>query len=392
MQRGCGKDDKLYKAVLKNNLSLIGEILSKGIVLDQWAYTLDDVSPLELAARNNNIQILQLFLGVLKDKQNLKSDFNNATYESASAGHKESFDLLFQYLLAENAINSFDINYLLTYASLGGNIEIMESVLKEASKFKGWNINFADQDPTALMISSRKGNLEMVKLLIEHGADPDFVDYQNDYCYDSAVRLAVMEEKWDVVEYLIPLTKNASAKRYAKRNLDKALRIAPPTQKKTQNHKKVEKFPSEVDIEQFITAQSGAKIIDFEIGKGEEIKRGDIAQFKINIGLLGFDYGNSTKLKSIGNKVSKWKIMRHPSYGVIIGVGFTGVPFEEGVLGLRIGGLRRLLLLPELATTPWKDTPWERYMSKEGNEPESIAYGAYLVFDVKLLSIRKDDN
>ncbi len=65
------------------------------------------------------------------------------------------------------------------------------------------------------------GEINLVKLLVDSGADVDYVEPSKDIC-ESALRLATLNQKWEIVEYLILVSKNQQDKRYAKQKLSKA--------------------------------------------------------------------------------------------------------------------------------------------------------------------------
>lgn len=231
------------------------------------------------------------------------------------------------------------------------------------------------------MSASISGQLDVVRFLVERRANVDFIAPKHDFM-DSAVRYAVQNEHWDVVEYLIPHVRNQTDKRFAKRNLDKALGKVSLTPKKPR--KKVIIFPRRVDFDQLIETELGVKYIDYVIGEGESIQEGDIAIFNAQVQPLGFDYCDnggtfeSYKVvrKAIGNKVSYWMLESWKNKSVNIGKGSVNLAFEKGVLGMLVGGMRRVLIPPELSPK-WSDF-------------DPMAEGDTVVYDVKLLAIKKN--
>ncbi len=78
-------------------------------------------------------------------------------------------------------------------------------ILKQAM---GLDINARnDHNQTALMLAAQKGNIDLIKLYIDHGADINLYDNYG----DTALSLAERNNHYNVIEFL--KTKNANQKR-----------------------------------------------------------------------------------------------------------------------------------------------------------------------------------
>lgn len=72
-------------------------------------------------------------------------------------------------------------------------------LLMQRLYIQGWQPNAYDYDKrTALSVAASQGNLEAVKYLITHGANPFHRDFRHNNALDDATR----EKRIEVVEYL----------------------------------------------------------------------------------------------------------------------------------------------------------------------------------------------
>ncbi len=111
--------------------------------------------------------------------------------------------------------------------------------------------------------------------------------------------------------------------------------------------------------EEVVETDSGLKYQDLKCGSGETVGRGDVVTVEYAVALEGeepFDSG---------------------TFPFELGTGAVVQGFDEGVVGMRVGGERRLIVPPELGYGP------------EGQPPQ-IPPDSTLVFDVKLLEVQGD--
>lgn len=93
---------------------------------------------------------------------------------------------------------SYDTTPLALAASLG-NLEIVQLLIEGGANI---NLQMEDEGDTALMVASLYGHYEVVKRLVEAGADVNIQD-----CYGAkAVGMAANNAHEDIYNYLAPLT------------------------------------------------------------------------------------------------------------------------------------------------------------------------------------------
>ena len=114
------------------------------------------------------------------------------------------------------------------------------------------------------------------------------------------------------------------------------------------------------------TTASGLKIIDTEVGTGEQPKTGQLAV----VHYTGWLYENGEK----GNKFDS-SVDRGQPFGFKVGTGQVIRGWDEGVATMKVGGKRTLILPPELGYGA----------SGAGGV---IPPNATLIFDVELLEIQ----
>lgn len=110
------------------------------------------------------------------------------------------------------------------------------------------------------------------------------------------------------------------------------------------------------------TLESGLIIEDEKIGEGEEVKSGDT----ISIHYTG-TFTNGQKFDS--------SLDRSQPFETQIGAGKVIKGWDEGVIGMKIGGKRRLIIPPALAYG-------------EQGVPGSIPPNSTLIFELELLEIK----
>ncbi|MDP6579849.1 MAG: FKBP-type peptidyl-prolyl cis-trans isomerase [Vicinamibacterales bacterium] len=108
-------------------------------------------------------------------------------------------------------------------------------------------------------------------------------------------------------------------------------------------------------------------IIDLVVGTGAEVVSGNT----LSVEFTGWLY-NPTKPD---NKGTQFDSTNGSPSTVLIGAGVVIAGWDQGLLGMRVGGQRRLIIPPELA------------FGSSGSAGTVILPGATLVFDIELLSI-----
>ena len=116
----------------------------------------------------------------------------------------------------------------------------------------------------------------------------------------------------------------------------------------------------EVDLTAMTQTESGLHMLDLEVGEGEAAAPGQLA----TVHYTGW-FVEGGKFDS--------SLDRGEPYFFPLGQGHVIAGWDEGVVGMKVGGKRRLVIPPELAYGP------------EGRP--GIPANSTLVFDVELLSV-----
>jgi FKBP-type peptidyl-prolyl cis-trans isomerase len=119
--------------------------------------------------------------------------------------------------------------------------------------------------------------------------------------------------------------------------------------------------PISVQSDQYVETNSGLKYADIEAGKGETAKSGDFVKVHYS--------GYLTDGKRFDSSV-----LRNKPFVFMLGQGRVIAGWEEGVQGMKIGGIRQLVIPPELGYGA----------SGAGGV---IPPNATLIFDVQLLEV-----
>lgn len=118
-----------------------------------------------------------------------------------------------------------------------------------------------------------------------------------------------------------------------------------------------------------MAAQQKLKIEDLKIGDGEAVKVGDHVVIHYT-GWLEEPEGSGQTGKKFDSSVDRDQPFETP-----IGVGYVIKGWDQGVLGMKVGGTRRLTI------------PHELGYGKYGVEPDIPGF-ATLIFNVELLKIK----
>ena len=119
--------------------------------------------------------------------------------------------------------------------------------------------------------------------------------------------------------------------------------------------------PPPVSAQPTVTAD-GLQIIEVEVGTGEEAQSGQT----VSVHYTGW-LADGTKFDS--------SLDRGQALTFVLGAGQMIPGFDEGVAGMKVGGMRRLILPPDLAYGPQ-------------GRPPVIPPNAELTFDVQLVSVQ----
>lgn len=121
--------------------------------------------------------------------------------------------------------------------------------------------------------------------------------------------------------------------------------------------------PPEVDVTPTVT-ESGLKIIDIQVGDGEQVVPDQPTQ-AVTVDYTGWLAEDGTKFNS-SLDLGQPTTLRIDQF-------IRG--WQEGLIGMRVGGVRRLIVPPELAYG-------------ETGSPPLIPPNATLIFDIELLDVQ----
>ena len=116
-----------------------------------------------------------------------------------------------------------------------------------------------------------------------------------------------------------------------------------------------------VDLSAMTKTASGLYLQDLQVGTGDEAVVGTT----LSVHYEGW-FPNGRKFDS--------SRARNEAFVFELGVGFVLLGWDEGIVGMRVGGIRKLVIPPHLAYG-------------EAGVPPTIPPNATLVFDIELLSV-----
>ncbi len=116
-----------------------------------------------------------------------------------------------------------------------------------------------------------------------------------------------------------------------------------------------------VDLSAMTRTASGLYLQDLQVGSGD----GAVAGTTVSVHYEGW-LPNGTKFDSRRD--------RNEAFVFQLGVGFVILGWDEGIVGMRVGGMRKLVIPPHLAYG-------------EAGVPPTIPGNATLVFDIELLDV-----
>ena len=171
-----------WNIIGEGDVETVRELIDKGAVLDPNCYPNQRCKPLAIAADTGNLEMIRLLIdgGADLNGHNAYGD-TPLIYAAMSSkpNRRETFLLLVESGANVNEPNCFGMTPFLG-SSAEGNVEFVEACLKNGAlvnwTFPGSCGGGQDTKTTALMYAASEGHIDVVRLLLENGADVSIVD------------------------------------------------------------------------------------------------------------------------------------------------------------------------------------------------------------------------
>jgi hypothetical protein len=209
----------LFQAVVSNNVELVEKICDNGFNADYWEYwepssEWGDLSgALEKAVENQNIELVKLLLNTDNNK------INSVKHDHIITGMKIAYripnmllcDMFWDFLDSHQCgVDNDTLSEFLAGAIFSGDINVIEHILR-----KGANINYLTGWGSPLTIAVAQNKIDVVKLLMKHGANPNFNNQEENAGY-GALSTAALNKFKEIYQYLLPFVSDEDEMEYSK--------------------------------------------------------------------------------------------------------------------------------------------------------------------------------
>ena len=160
----------LYYAAKNNNYEIVKLLISKGAGPNLYFYYEYD-SPLGLAISNNNLGMVKL---LVEFGANIRMPAVQEGMPIPLARHNKDIHTYLINHAIKTSPPSEQNSVRLYYSAYTNDIEAVKKYIDLGADINYVGIEYKN---TTLMWAVKKGNVEMVKLLLEKGADPNIVDH-----------------------------------------------------------------------------------------------------------------------------------------------------------------------------------------------------------------------
>ena len=190
------KNNAIFKAVKSNNVAQLHECIQQGISVN-YAKS-NGQTPLMYAAQIGNLQMVQHLLGIGADANRTDKNNVNALAYAATDGHLA----IVEYLAPKTS----DLNMALSEAIRTNHPQIVRYLVDKVP-----NLNVLSQYGITFLFDA-VDNLEIVKILVEAGADVNCRGYDSEMGEITPLMEAVTLANIEVVKYLVENGADVNAK------------------------------------------------------------------------------------------------------------------------------------------------------------------------------------
>ena len=198
VNRYCWGETPLTFAVKENNMNLLKSLISsKNNNIDINKTNLYNESALWLAINNGNTDMIRYLIDNGIDINYKNGVKDTPLIYAIKKNDKELFNILFENDKNKVDVDKQNIKSPLWWAIGNKNYDFIETLLKNKA-----NVDKEYGVETPLMVASRNGNMELVKLLILNEYNKANVNYTNIF-EENALWKALNAKKYDVLKFLV---------------------------------------------------------------------------------------------------------------------------------------------------------------------------------------------
>ena len=166
----------LHIAVAKSNIDIVIRLVDQNVNLD--SVTIDRKTPLHIAVEKGDKTIIQKLLA-RKASPKLKDAFGNTCLHSAVQLKEETKTGLCKAVANVDS----DERFPLPACYLACNIQTVQAIIEHGADVNAVN----NRIQTTLWFACFNGQVNIVKILLDAGADPNISDTNNDSCLHAAI-------------------------------------------------------------------------------------------------------------------------------------------------------------------------------------------------------------
>jgi ankyrin repeat protein len=194
MLSNSDKETALIEAARYNQADVVKELIKDGAKIDYQFNESTHHNALIDASSSGSIDVVKYFMDNPKLINNFKEDMSSALANAVNGEHTDVVECLL-----ENGADA-DSNDNLLLACMRGNSELVKILIEHGASVNG--IKNGTGNP--LRESCVNPNLDIIKCLVEHGADINATDVHKDGVkWDTPLTVAMEHGCFDTVKYLV---------------------------------------------------------------------------------------------------------------------------------------------------------------------------------------------